>query len=465
MRHQIKWVVAAIPLIVAFSLLMDLIDTPWEGFPVMVSLWLLALALGVAVTKYRLYEIDLILNRAFVYAALAVFIGVVYVSIVVGVGTLIGSGDEPNPVLAIAATAAVAIGFQPVRRRLERVASRLVFGRKATPYEVLSDFSRRVAATDDSLLGAVARSLVEGTSADRAAVSVRVDGRLVESAVWPEAEPSPGGEAHVVPIEHEGVDLGALTLVPATGQRLSDEDVRLAAEVASGMGLTLQNRLLTERLNNRVEELRESRRRLVALQDETRRKLERDLHDGAQQQLVALKVKLGLSRMIAEKDGASQTVALLREMSEESDDVVEALRSFARGVYPPLLEAEGLAAAVAAQARRSPFPVTMETDTIGRYSRDIEATIYFCVIEALRSSMERVGVTRADVRLAQSNGSVTFEVSDDGNVEPDSGAPANDVLVLMNDRVDAVAGTLTVAARPEEGTVVSGSIPVLLGVR
>ncbi len=463
-RNQIKWIVAAIPLIAVFSTLMDLIDTPWEGLPVMVALWLLALALGVAVTKYRLYEIDLIINRALVYASLAIFIGVVYVSIVVGVGTVIGSGDEPNPALAIAATAAVAVGFQPVRRRLERVASRLVFGRKATPYEVLSDFSRRVAATDDSLLGAVARSLVDGTSADRAVVAVRVDGELVESAIWPETGEDPGGEALVMPIEHEGIDLGILRLMPASGQKLSEEDVRLAGQVASGMGLTLRNRILTERLQNRVDELRESRRRLVAVQDETRRKLERDLHDGAQQQIVALKVKLGLSRMIAEKEGAVAASKLLQEMGEEADDTVESLRDFARGVYPPLLEAEGLAAAISAQARRSPLPVNVDSSGIGRYAKDVEATVYFCVVEALRRSVLRAGATRADVRLSQLDGSVTFEVGDDGGVEPAPGAATSDVLVLMHDRVDALAGTLAVEYRPGEGTTIAGSIPVWLEV-
>ena len=147
-------------------------------FGALVSLWLFAIALGVAITKYRLYDIDVIINRALVYTSLAVFIGSVYVGVVVGVGSLLGSTDEPNPVLAVGATSLVAVAFQPVRRRMERVANRLVFGRKATPYEVLSEFSRRVAATSDDLLSDAARSLAEGTRADRVAVSVMVDGSI-----------------------------------------------------------------------------------------------------------------------------------------------------------------------------------------------------------------------------------------------------------------------------------------------
>jgi signal transduction histidine kinase len=456
-RHQVKWIVSVIPLMVATSGLMSLIETPWEGLPVMVSLWLFAIALGVAITKYRLYDIDLIINRAVVYGSLALFIGAVYVSIVVGVGTLLGFRDESNPALAIAATALVAIGFQPARRRLERFANRLVFGRKATPYEVLSEFSRRVAATDDSLLGAVSRSLVEGTSATRAAVFVWVDDELVESAVWPEVEDSRSGETLAVPIEHEGVELGVLTLVSPSGHTLQDEDAELAAQVASGMGLALKNRLLTERLQSRVEDLRESRRRLVAVQDETRRKLERDLHDGAQQQLVALKVKLGLSRLIAEKEGDSEMVALLSEMGKDADDAVESLRTFARGVYPPLLEAEGLAAALSAHARSSPIPVVVETDGIGRYPKDIEATVYFCVLEALRNSVGDHNSSGATVTLRQSNGSLMFRVSGEG---ADLGQQLSDeaTLVTMTDRLDAIAGELTIGVNPGGGAVVTGTI-------
>jgi signal transduction histidine kinase len=251
-----------------------------------------------------------------------------------------------------------------------------------------------------------------------------------------------------------------LTLVASSGQTLSEEDAGLAGQVASGMGLALKNRLLTERLQSRVEDLRESRRRLVAVQDETRRKLERDLHDGAQQQLVALKVKLGLSRMIAEKEGASEMVDLLSEIGGDADDAVESLRRFARGVYPPLLEAEGLVAAVTAHARNSGFPVVVETDGIGRYPKEIESTVYFCVLEALRGSTGPGEPVDATVRLAQFNGSVTFEIRRDGHGFDPAPDSVDTRLVNMRDRMDAIAGTLTAVSRPDEGTVISGSIPV-----
>ncbi len=469
-RLQYRWVTWSLGMIVAFILLItvggSLIPRDSEAFTIVLSvmfflsLMLIPVSFAIAITKYRLYDIDLVISRTVVYGSLAVFIGAVYVAIVVGIGQLIGAGDEPNAGLAIAATAIVAVAFQPLRRRLERVANRLVYGRRATPYEVLSEFSRRVAATDESLLDDAARSLVDGTSAEHAAVWVTVGDRLVKTAEWPEGNGGASYEVTPLPISEDGVELGVLTLGTARGQRLPDEDHRLATEVASGMGLALRNQLLTESLQARVEELRNSRQRLVAVQDETRRKLERDLHDGAQQQLVALKVKLGLARAIAEKGGASETAALIKQLTTEADEAVDAMREFARGVYPPLLEAEGLGSAIAAQARRARLPVTFESDGIGRFSRDVEATVYFCVLEALQNTAKHANATRAAVSLSQTNGSLVFTVTDDGEGYEAGDTPRGAGLTNMEDRLDATGGTLSVEASPGRGVSITGTLPI-----
>jgi signal transduction histidine kinase len=457
MRSQFKWIILGsavfIPCLIVGAVAAPLF-TPIGGL-------IFVAAYGIAITRYRLFDVDVVISRTVVFGSLAAFIGLVYVAVVVGVGALVGSGDEPNTGLALVATAVVAVAFQPVRRRLEKVANRLVFGRRATPYEVLSDFSRRVAATGETPFDHLARSLVEGTRAERVVVSVAVDGATIETAAWPEERPDRRLDDVRFPIEDEGVVLGSLDLQLQTGEDLKDDDRRLAEELASGMGLALRNQLLTERLGARVEELRQSRRRLVALQDETRRRLERDLHDGAQQQLVALKVKLGLARAMALKDGASDTAALLDDLNEDAGETVEAMRDFARGVYPPLLEAEGLGSAITALSRRTPVPVSVDTDGIGRYDREVEATVYFCVAEALRSAMRHSGVSSAAVVLTQDDGTVRFEVHDDGV----AGAPAEDGdgMTTMRDRVDAVAGSLVFSAGVGEGTIVAGRVPVHTG--
>lgn len=457
-RARIKWILWGSTVMVPTTLAGIATGFEWLF---LAGLLALTAGYGIAIVRHRLLDVDLVISRTFVYGSLALFIGVVYVGVVIVVGSLVGSRDEPNALLSVAATALVAVAFQPVRRRLERVANRLVFGRKATPYEVLSEFSHRVAATSDVSFDEAARSLAEGTRAERVVISIRVDGAEIEAAAWPEAHSGAATDAVSLPIEDSGAALGSLDLYLPPGQQLQEDDHRLAEQVASGMGLALRNQLLTERLEARVEELRESRRRLVAVQDETRRRLERDLHDGAQQQLVALKVNLGLSRTIAEEDGAQQTAALLGELSGEADETIEAMRDFARGVYPPLLEAEGLSSAISAHARQAPIPVTVDSDGLRRYSRQVESTIYFCVIEALDNVARYAAASRATVALRQANGTVAFTVHDDGYGFDPVALANGDGLTNIEDRLDASGGALTLTAAPGQGTTITGTVPVV----
>jgi signal transduction histidine kinase len=236
-----------------------------------------------------------------------------------GVGTLIGSGGQPNLVLSIVATAIVAVAFQPVRERLQKVANRLVYGKRATPYEVLSQFSERVAESyaADDVLPRMARVLADGTDAARADVWLRAGGMLRQAASWPPesgvAEPArvvgdslPGmPEAdRIVEVRHQGELLGALTVSKRPGESLTPVEEKLLDDLASQAGLVLKNVGLTAELLARLDDLRASRQRLVAAQDEERRRLERNLHDGAQQNLVAIKVKLGLAEMFVDRDPA-----------------------------------------------------------------------------------------------------------------------------------------------------------------
>ena len=201
------------------------------------SFILVPVAAGFAILRYRLYDIDVVISRTLVYGSLAVFITAVYVGVVVGIGTLIGSGGQPNLVLSIVATAIVAVAFQPVRERLQKVANRLVYGKRATPYEVLSQFSERVAETyaAEEALPKMARILADGTGAERARVWLRAGTLLRPAAAWPEADGAaeepvpvrgddlpdlPGEEA--VPVRHQGELLGALTVTKR--RRVADAD-------------------------------------------------------------------------------------------------------------------------------------------------------------------------------------------------------------------------------------------------
>jgi len=197
--------------------------------------------------------------------------------------------------------------------------------------------------------------------------------------------------------------LGALTVSKRAGQALTPVEAKLLDDLARQAGLVLRNAGLTESLKARLSDLRESRKRLVAAQDAERRRLERNLHDGAQQHLVALKIKLGLAKGLAARDPA-KTTEVLGQLESDADDALETLRDLARGIYPPLLADKGLAAALESQARKAILPVEVQADGIGRYPQDIEAAIYFCVLEALQNVQKYAEASRAQVRLAQSDG-------------------------------------------------------------
>ncbi|HXA43038.1 MAG TPA: GAF domain-containing sensor histidine kinase [Candidatus Solibacter sp.] len=481
-RQQIKWVAYSMALLPPF-LVVSALTSP-QGAPdnalVILSGVLNFVAtlstpvcLGIAMLRFRLYDIDVVISRTLVYGSLAAFITAVYVGIVVGVGTLVGSGGQPNLVLSIVATAIVAVAFQPVRERLQKIANRLVYGKRATPYEVLSQFSERVSETyaADEALPRMAKVLAEGTGAERAEVWLRADDLLRRAAAWPqdsapaepgrvldETLPSMPGADRAVPVRHQGELLGALTVTKRAGESLTPVEEKLLDDLAAQAGLVLKNVGLTAELLARLEELRASRQRLVAAQDEERRRLERNLHDGAQQNLVALKVKLGLAETFAEKDPA-KAKELVAQLKTEADEALETLRDLARGIYPPLLADKGLAVALESQARKATLPVDVESDGIGRYPQDIEAAVYFCCLEALQNVQKYAEANRAVVRLRETTGDLCFEVRDDGRGFDPATAKHGAGMTNMADRLDALGGSLHVA-REGLSTIVGGRLPI-----
>ena len=478
-RHQIKWMLAA-SAFYAFGFAGSLVPGMLgHNIPILQDVGVLGLVLvpvaaAIAVLKYRLYDIDFVISRTLVYGALAAFITAVYVGIVVGVGTLVGSGGQPNLVLSIVATAIVAVAFQPVREQLQRVANRLVYGKRATPYEVLSQFSERVAETygAEEALPKMARVLAEGTGAERALVWLRAGTLLRPAAAWPESggaaqEPVrvlgdnmpdlPGDEA--VPVQHQGELLGGLTVTKRSGESLTPIERKLLDDLAHQAGLVLKNVGLTAELLARLEDLRASRQRLVAAQDDERRRLERNLHDGAQQNLVAIKVKLGLAEMLAAKDPA-RAKELLAQLKGDTDEALETLRSLARGIYPPLLAEKGLAAALESQARKATLPVDVEADGVGRFPQDTEAAVYFCVLEALQNVQKYADASRAVVRLSTVREELHFEVNDDGKGFEPATQKMGSGSQNMRDRIDALGGSMEVKSATGAGTSVVGYLPI-----
>jgi len=372
------------------------------------------------------------------------------------------------------ATAIVAVGFQPVRERLQKVANRLVYGKRATPYEVLSQFSERVAESyaSDDVLPRMARILSEGTSAELAEVWLRSGGELRRAAAFPAdsaipaavelsgiAELSiPTADREVV-VRHQGDVLGALTATKRRGESLTPIEIKLMDDLAHQAGLVLKNVGLTADLQARFDDLRASRQRLVAAQDDERRKLERNLHDGAQQHLVAIKVKLGLVEMLLTRDPekASATIVALKG---DADEALETLRDLARGIYPPLLADRGLAVALQSQAAKATLPVHVDADGVGRYPQEIEAALYFCTLEALQNVQKYAQASNATVRLREDGGQLCVAVTDDGRGFDATVAVRGAGLTNMEDRLEALGGTLLIEASPGHGTMLRATVPV-----
>ena len=477
-RQQVKWFAAAASLVALFLAIVFLNEFALPRSEMVgrlgelgtiLSFMLIPIATGIAVLKYRLYDIDLVISKAVLYGTLVVIITVLYLGIVVGVGALVGR--RGGLVLPGVAAAVVALAFQPIRQRASHLANRLVYGKRATPYEVLSEFSDRLAGTyaAEDILPRMARVLAEGTGAARSEVWLRVGAQLSRAASWP----PPGGPAalplrdgdvpdlpgveRAVAVRHGEELLGALGLTKPRGESVTPAEERLMANLAAQAGLVLRNVRL-------IEELRASRQRLVAAQDEERRRLERNIHDGAQQQLVALAVKARLAESIAERE-PTRARKVMQEVRDGAQEALDDLRDLARGIYPPLLADKGLAAALESQARKVPFPVQVEPNGLGRYTPDAEATAYFCVLEALQNAAKYANAARAVVRVSEEQGRLVFSVSDDGvgfDVERSSSGTG---LQNMADRVEALGGSVELVSSPGRGTTVTGRIPVAEGRR
>ena len=465
-RVQLKWFVTAALLVAITFTTTILTNSPLASVLFDVSLLLLYAAIGTAILRHRLYDLDFFVNKAVVYGLLAAFITIVYVAIVVVVGAFVGA----TQFLSLVATAIVAIAFQPARERAKRAANRVIYGKRATPYEVLSGFSAHVGETfaGEHLLPRMARLLAEGTGAADATVWLRVGAEMRPAASWPEPtapHPPVASEGSTLPtfpdadaavaVRHGSELLGALTVTKPPNDPVVPEEDKLLADLAAQAGLILENFRL-------IEDLRSSRQRLVAAQDEERRRLERNIHDGAQQQLVALAVKVRLAEGMVGQDEQRQREAL-HDILDDAQDALENLRDLARGIYPPLLADRGLAEALEAQARKSTLPVTVDSAGIGRYPREIESAVYFSVLEAMQNVAKYAHASHVAVRLRPENASLAFSVTDDGRGFHKATTPYGMGLQNMSDRLAALGGSFDVRTAPGEGTTVLGRVPADAG--
>jgi signal transduction histidine kinase len=427
-------------------------------------------AAAIAVMRYRLWDLDVILKKTIVATILVILLTIASLLVLIVAGGIVVGPLSESPGAALAAGIAVGVLTWPLLRLSRMIADRLVYGTRATPYEVLTQFSGRMAesyATDD-ILPRMASILGAGTGAKTVTIWLIVGNEVRPATVWPPAteigSERPRAEAtgavsleeltgDVFVVRHQGQQLGAITATMHANDPMNPAKEKLIRDLAGQAGLVLRNVRL-------IEELRASRRRLVAAQDAERRRLERNIHDGAQQQLVALQVKQRLVQGMIERDPA-KALELMTQLQVDTTGALDDLRDLARGIYPPLLADQGLGPALESQARKSPVPISVETDGVERYPQDVEAAVYFCALEALNNLAKYAKASAATMSLSQSDGMLTVAVSDDGvGFVVGERSSSGTGLQGMADRLDAIGGSLEIRSAPGEGTTVLGRVPV-----
>ncbi|WP_457184988.1 sensor histidine kinase [Nocardioides sp. P5_E3] len=423
-------------------------------------------------------------RRLVVLLGLTGFVVGVYVLVVRGGGTLIGHTDSPSLALSVAATVVVALSLAPVQAALDRWVRGPGDGAPAA-YDILTRFSD--GASDGALDGdsseeppvRMARLLAEGTGALWAQVWLVVSGRPTLAASWPSdadeattvPEPRPGArdatgsDRRALAVAHDGELLGVLRLQERPGLPLSSVEERLFGALASRAGLMLRLagvRAELERqhrdLEKREDDLTASRERLIGAQDAERRRLERDLHDGAQQHLVALAVNLRLVQTLTQH-APERATDLLARQGDAATVAIETLSSLSRGIYPRLLSDKGLVPALLSGVTASAIPVTVTADGTRRLPAAVEAALYFCCMEAVQNAAKHSGAAAVAVRLSDDRDTIHLAVTDDGTgFDPDSVHNAGAGLSNMRDRLDAVGGTVTVASLAGTGTTVTALV-------
>jgi signal transduction histidine kinase len=466
-RQQLKWFLVAVSLEVALwagsfatSALTSISPYLAPYFDVLIPLSLLAmpLAIGIAILRYRLYDIDIVISRGLVYAGLATFITVAYLLVVVGIGFAVGTGGRPNLPLSVVTMALVVVLIQPVRIWLQRLANKLVYGVPTDPYAVLAELSRTAAVGDvDHALAQIAHAIAMGMGSPGARVRLLLPGAAARMATWPPG--AIGDFGQTFPVSDGGETVGEIEAEVSGDQGLTQaltghaglalRTLRLSAELAARLA----------QLEAQAGELTASRTRLVQAQETERRRLERDLHDGIQQDLVVLIAKARLARNQLDRDPtlAAETLA---ELQTSAQHAVADLRSLARGIHPAVLSSRGLVEAIDSMAARMPVGVHVEADSRVReirYAPEIEGAAYFVVAEGLANVLKHSGATEATVTISASHSWLRVAIADDGR-----GFTAGEVtesgLRGLRDRVAALGGHIEIDGG-KSGTRLEASLP------
>ena len=447
-RQQLKWLaLAAVPLLLSnadfFVATNVLVST--------LAVALVAVPISVAILRYRLYDLDLVVNRALVYMALSAIVVTFYVA-VVGAAALIASGSRPQ-VVPIVATVAAALLALPLRQRLQRLVNRLLYGQRREPLSVVTTLGRRleVAGTPEQVLGGVVTELADVLRLTGFEVSMPEAGAVASFGTT-------GEGAIGMPLIHQGEVVGELRASPRRGETFSSRDLRLLDDLGPQLAVTLHAIQLTE-------ELRGSRERLVLAREEERRRIRRDLHDSLGPTLTGMALQADAARNLLESDPAAAGT-LLAQIRSELTSAISEIRKLVYGLRPPALDEVGLVEALRRQAERftddhreGSMAVEVEAP---RELRDLPAAVevaaYRIAAEAINNAARHAGAAHCRVRLS-AGAALEVEVVDDGGGLP-VGLRLGVGLASMRERAEELGGRLVIGAAPGGGSRVVASLPL-----
>jgi signal transduction histidine kinase len=463
-RRQIKWPLYALSVSAIGVLALTFVPEPAFPFWAAAVLYvgtqaLLPAGLALGIVTYRGLDIEDVIRRSVVYGALWAIIAGVYVVVAATFGIAIG--QRVPLALAVLVTIAATILFQPARRRLERLADRLVFGQRLSGYELISQLGvrlqSRIAAEDvaDSVAGAVRDGL--GASWVRVKLHRPKPTEIAVAGM----DPKDSAVELSAPLVHSDRVVGLIECGPKIEGRYALADQELLNTLGRQAALAIHNSQLSAELSDHVEELAASRARLVQAEEAGRRRLERDIHDGVQQELVGVLARLGLARNQLRRD-RDLAEATLREAQVDAQRALEGLQELARGIHPAILTDRGLVEAVEERATRMTVPVEVHANGLGhgmRFPVELEGAAYFFVSEGLANVLKYASARRVHVRFHSEPGLLVIEVEDDGRGFDPTGVKRSGLRGL-EDRISALGGRVEVVSQPGHGTELRAYLPV-----
>jgi signal transduction histidine kinase len=433
------------------------------------STLLLALSLGVAILQYRLYDIDIVINRTLVYGTLTLSILGIYVLVVGLLGALLQA--QGNPVISLLATGLVAMLFQPLRDRLQRLVNRLMYGDRHTPYQAISYLGQHLEATltSDAVLPAIVETVAHALKLPYAAIALRQEGASNTAASFGAAQ---GPLVHL-PLLYQGEQVGELLLAPrARGEAFSSADRKLLEDLARHTGIAAHTVSLTKNLEHLTKELQRSQTALVTAREEERRRLRRDLHDGLGSTLASLNWQTGALRSALTRDPVAAD-ALIVEQQTIIRSTLADIRRLVYDLRPPSLDELGLVGALRERAAQATIPtgallageqvaklhVRVEAaEELSPLPAALEVAAYRIVQEALTNVVRHAQAATCQVRLSVGEGSLHVEVSDDGGgIAP--GQQAGVELLSIRERAEEVGGTCSIHPGARGGTQVCVRLP------